>query len=71
MNKKSKHFMYTAVAAAGIFTTAMILQVRVATTIVASYRYVTRTYRAVSFILQKCKVDVMLINSRLCRKNAE
>ncbi|OXB98666.1 MULTISPECIES: DUF4179 domain-containing protein [Bacillus] len=37
MNKKSKRFMYTAVAAAGLFTTAMIPQVQVAATNVASY----------------------------------
>lgn len=37
MNKKSKRFMYTAVAVAGLFTTAMIPQVRVAATDVASY----------------------------------
>ncbi|PEI93375.1 hypothetical protein CN679_07750 [Bacillus pseudomycoides] len=37
MNKKSKRFIYTAVAAAGLFTTAMIPQVQVAATNVASY----------------------------------
>ncbi|PFN11494.1 DUF4179 domain-containing protein, partial [Bacillus cereus] len=37
MNKKSKRFMYTAVAVAGLFATAMIPQVRVAATDVASY----------------------------------
>ncbi|WP_459503462.1 DUF4179 domain-containing protein [Bacillus sp. C1] len=37
MNKKSKRFMYTAVAAAGLFTTAMIPQVQVAATNIASY----------------------------------
>ncbi|MGE7863593.1 DUF4179 domain-containing protein [Bacillus mobilis] len=37
MNKKSKRFMYTAVAAVGIFTTAMIPQVQVAATNIASY----------------------------------
>ncbi|HDR7992787.1 TPA: DUF4179 domain-containing protein [Bacillus cereus] len=37
MNKKSKRVMYAAVAAAGIFTTAMIPQVQVAATNVASY----------------------------------
>ncbi|WP_068791760.1 DUF4179 domain-containing protein [Brevibacillus laterosporus] len=37
MNKKSKRFMYTAVAAAGLFTIAMIPQVRVVATNVASY----------------------------------
>ncbi|PQZ56680.1 hypothetical protein CQZ94_12040 [Bacillus sp. MYb209] len=37
MNKKSKRFMYIAVAVAGIFTTAMVPQVRVAATNVASY----------------------------------
>lgn len=37
MNKKSKRFMYTALAAVGLFTTAMIPQVRVAATNVASY----------------------------------
>ncbi|MGH1280599.1 DUF4179 domain-containing protein [Bacillus basilensis] len=37
MNKKSKRIMYAAVAAAGIFTTAMIPQVQVAATNVASY----------------------------------
>ncbi|MFE9080801.1 DUF4179 domain-containing protein [Bacillus mobilis] len=36
-NKKSKRFMYTAVAAAGLFVTAMIPQVQVAATNVASY----------------------------------
>ncbi|WP_336974012.1 DUF4179 domain-containing protein [Bacillus thuringiensis] len=36
-NKKSKRFMYTAVAAAGLFATAMIPQVQVAATNVASY----------------------------------
>ncbi|WP_312469276.1 DUF4179 domain-containing protein [Neobacillus sp.] len=36
-NKKSKRFIYTAVAAAGIFVTAMIPQVQVAATDVASY----------------------------------
>lgn len=37
MNKKSKRLMYTAVAAVGIFTTAMIPQVQVAATNIASY----------------------------------
>ncbi|HDR4909512.1 TPA: DUF4179 domain-containing protein [Bacillus cereus] len=37
MNKKSKRVMYAAVAAAGLFTTAMIPQVQVAATNVASY----------------------------------
>ncbi|UOB76569.1 DUF4179 domain-containing protein [Bacillus sp. ZJS3] len=37
MNKKSKRFMYTAVAAVGIFTIAMIPQVQVAATNIASY----------------------------------
>ncbi|ACK89696.1 DUF4179 domain-containing protein [Bacillus cereus] len=37
MNKKSKRFMYTAVAAIGIFTIAMIPQVQVAATNIASY----------------------------------
>ncbi|MDA2385729.1 DUF4179 domain-containing protein [Bacillus cereus] len=37
MNKKSKRFIYTAVAAAGLFTIAMIPQVQVAATNVASY----------------------------------
>ncbi|OUA88668.1 DUF4179 domain-containing protein [Bacillus thuringiensis] len=37
MDKKSKRFMYAAVAVAGLFTTAMIPQVRVAATNVASY----------------------------------
>ncbi|MEC2520165.1 DUF4179 domain-containing protein [Bacillus cereus] len=37
MNKKTKRFIYTAVAAAGLFTTAMIPQVQVAATNVASY----------------------------------
>ncbi|WP_439874519.1 zf-HC2 domain-containing protein [Bacillus mycoides] len=37
MNKKSKRFMYIAVAVAGLFSTAMIPQVRVAATDVASY----------------------------------
>ncbi|MEC5239579.1 DUF4179 domain-containing protein [Bacillus sp. FSL R9-9530] len=37
MSKKSKRFMYTAVAAAALFTTAMIPQVQVAATNVASY----------------------------------
>lgn len=37
MSKKSKRFIYTAVAAAGLFTTAMIPQVQVAATNVASY----------------------------------
>ncbi|MGA4467122.1 DUF4179 domain-containing protein [Bacillus bombysepticus] len=37
MNKKSKRFIYTAVATAGLFTTAMIPQVQVAATNVASY----------------------------------
>ncbi|MDT3493853.1 DUF4179 domain-containing protein [Bacillus toyonensis] len=37
MNKKSKRFMYIAVAVAGLFSTAMIPQVRVAATNVASY----------------------------------
>ncbi|MEG7843418.1 DUF4179 domain-containing protein [Bacillus mobilis] len=37
MNKKSKRFMYTAVAAVGIFTISMIPQVQVAATNIASY----------------------------------
>lgn len=37
MNKKSKRFMYTSVAAVGIFTIAMIPQVQVAATNIASY----------------------------------
>ncbi|MBE7103545.1 DUF4179 domain-containing protein [Bacillus cereus] len=37
MNKKSKRLMYTAVAAAALFTTAMIPQVQVAATNIASY----------------------------------
>ncbi|GAB6436372.1 MULTISPECIES: DUF4179 domain-containing protein [Bacillus] len=37
MNKKSKRFMYTAVAAVGIFTIAIIPQVQVAATNIASY----------------------------------
>lgn len=37
MNKKSKHVMYAAVAVAGLFATAMIPQVQVAATKVASY----------------------------------
>lgn len=37
VNKKSKRFMYTAVAAVGIFTIAMIPQVQVAATNIASY----------------------------------
>ncbi|MFJ7890475.1 DUF4179 domain-containing protein [Lysinibacillus xylanilyticus] len=37
MNKKSKRFMYAAVAAAGLFTTAMIPQVQVAAMNVVSY----------------------------------
>ncbi|MGE1110078.1 DUF4179 domain-containing protein, partial [Bacillus wiedmannii] len=37
MNKKSKRFIYTAVAATALFTTAMIPQVQVAATNVASY----------------------------------
>ncbi|PGL28160.1 hypothetical protein CN941_29600 [Bacillus cereus] len=37
MNKKSKRLMYTAVAAAGLFATAMIPQVQVAATNIASY----------------------------------
>ncbi|MEC2479253.1 DUF4179 domain-containing protein, partial [Bacillus cereus] len=37
MSKKSKRFIYTAVAAAALFTTAMIPQVQVAATNVASY----------------------------------
>lgn len=36
-NKKSKRFMYTAVVAAGLFVTAMIPQVQVAATNIASY----------------------------------